>query len=108
VAARLLREPADATELYAVEGPARYSAADVAAAFAGSLRRSVEVSVIPREGWEKAFRAQGFSPEAAHSYARMTAVSVDGGFEEPDDPERGTVSLASYIGDLVRGRLASP
>jgi hypothetical protein len=28
-------------------------------------------------------------------------------FEEAVDPERGTVSLASHFGDLVRGRLAS-
>ncbi|MET0427604.1 MAG: NmrA family NAD(P)-binding protein [Microvirga sp.] len=108
VAARLLREPVDATGLRAVEGPERYTPVDVAAAFADALRRKVEVAVIPRSGWEEAFRAQGFSPEAAYSFARMTAVSIDEGFEEPDDPERGTVSLAKYVGDLVRGRPASP
>ena len=107
VAACLLREPVDATGLRAVEGPERYACADVAAAFATALGRPVAVSVIPRERWEDTFRTQGFSPAAAHSYARMTALSIDDGFEEPDDPARGSVGLAEYIGDLVRGRKAS-
>jgi hypothetical protein len=44
----------------------------------------------------------GFSKPAAQSYARMTAASVDGGFEMPDEPVRGSVSLKDYIGALVQ------
>jgi hypothetical protein len=84
-----------------VEGPARYSSRDVAAAFSRALGKPVELKVIPRE---QCVPEQGFSPEAAASaYARMTAVSVDGGFEMPDDPESGKVTLQSYISELVEG-----
>jgi hypothetical protein len=63
----------------------------------------VELNVIARERWESFYQEQGFSPEAASAYNRMTAVSVDGGFEMPDDPERGKVTLQSYISRLVEG-----
>ncbi|MGF6231799.1 hypothetical protein QFZ27_005754 [Inquilinus ginsengisoli] len=32
----------------------------------------------------------------------MTAASVDGGFEMPDQPVRGSVTLRDYVGALVR------
>jgi hypothetical protein len=53
----------------------------------------------------------GFSKPAAQSYARqsyarMTAVSVDEGYEMPANPEFGSVSLQQYIPELVkRGRI---
>lgn len=102
-AARWLTEPAERTGLRHVEGPEPYSAADVAAAFAAALGRPVEVKEIPREAWEETFRGIGFSEPAARSYARMTAASVDGGFERPDRPVRGSVTLRDYIGALVCG-----
>ena len=59
--------------------------------------------VTPREKWVEAFRAQGFSQAAAQSYARMTAVSVESGFEAPTSAERGQITLEAYIRDLVGG-----
>ncbi|WP_343715529.1 NmrA family transcriptional regulator, partial [Inquilinus sp.] len=103
-AARWLAEPVERTGLHYVEGPERYSAADVAAAFAAALGRPVEVQEIPRDRWEETFRGLGFSEPAARSFARMTAAGVDGGFEMPDDPVRGSVTLRDYIAALVRGR----
>ena len=103
VAARLLREPVERTGIHAVEGPERCSPNDVAAAFAAALGRAVRVDVIPREGWEGAFRGLGFSEAAAHSYARMTAITVDGP-EYPDDSIRGSISLQAYVEKLVSGR----
>lgn len=100
-AARRLLEPADATGLDYVEGPERYSSADVAAEFARALGRAVRVETTPRERWEATFRELGFSEAAAHSYARMTGASLDGGFEMPDAPERGRVTLRDYIAALV-------
>jgi uncharacterized protein YbjT (DUF2867 family) len=102
-AARWLTEPVERTGLHYVEGPEPYSAADVAAAFAAALGRPVEVQEIPREAREQTFRNIGFSEPAARSYARMIAASVDGGFERPDQPVRGSVTLRDYIGTLVRG-----
>ena len=84
-----------------VEGPARYSPADVAAAFANALQRPVALAVTPREQWIDAYLRLGFSRSAAESYARMTAVSVDGGFDSPDEAIRGSTSLNAYIRELV-------
>ena len=50
----------------------------------------------------------GFSDAAAESYARMTEVSVDGGFEMPDKPERGTTTLQQHIVELGRDDIACP
>ncbi|MBX5032631.1 NmrA family NAD(P)-binding protein [Rhizobium lentis] len=101
VAARLLQEPIEQIGIYPVEGPKRYSANDVAAAFAAAVGRAVRVDVIPRENWENAYRSLGFSVAAARSYARMTALTVDGP-EYPEDSIRGSISIQAYIGQLLR------
>jgi uncharacterized protein YbjT (DUF2867 family) len=101
VAARLLQAPIERVGIHPVEGPERYSPSDVAAAFASALGRPVRVEVIPRENWEAAYRDLGFSEAAARSYARMTALTADGP-EYPEDPIRGSISLETYIGKLVR------
>lgn len=95
-AARLMSSLDDVGIRYA-EGPRRYTSSEVATAFAAALGRPVELDVIPREGWEEAFREFGFSDAAAVSYARMTAASLDEGFDMPEDAWRGDVALADYI-----------
>jgi uncharacterized protein YbjT (DUF2867 family) len=103
VAAERLMSQADDVGIRYVEGPRRYTSADVAAAFAKALRRPVTLEVTPRERWKQAFLGLGFSDAAAASYTRMTAASVDGGFDLADDPVRGGTSLDEYIRDLVTG-----
>jgi uncharacterized protein YbjT (DUF2867 family) len=102
-AADFLREPVGQEGVRYVEGPARYSPADVAAAFAQALGRPVEPRVTPRDQWESAYRDLGFSDPAADSYARMTRVTADSVFE-PENPRRGEVTLERYIADLVGRR----
>ncbi len=101
VAARLLTGPAVPSGPHYVEGPERYSSADVAAAFTRPLGVPVEPAVTPREEWEAAYRKLGFSEAAAHSYARMTAITADGDYDQPSDPIQGKVTLQAYIDDLV-------
>ena len=101
-AARLLQEEVEQTGIHYVEGPARYSSNDVAAAFAKALDRHVAVAVTPRDQWQAAYRKLGLSDAAAFAFARMTAASVDGSFEMPAEPERGTITLDAYIAALVR------
>jgi uncharacterized protein YbjT (DUF2867 family) len=101
-AARLLQEDLDQTGIRYVEGPARYSPDDVAAAFAKALDRDVAVAVTPRDEWEAAYRKLGFSEAAAFAFARMMAASVDGSFDLPAEPHRGRISLDAYIAELVR------
>ena len=84
-----------------MEGPERYSSDDVAEAFTHALGRSVKPVVTPRNQWETACRQLGFSEAAARSYHRMTAISVDGAYEMPDNPVRGTVTVQDYVHDLV-------
>lgn len=103
VAAARLLSSVDDTAIREVEGPERYTSADVASAFSKALGRPVEVDITPRVHWKDAFRRLGFSEAAAESYARMTAVSVDGGFEASDDPLRGATTLEEYIRNLVDG-----
>ncbi len=58
-----------------------------------------------RDRWVEGYKALGFSDRAAESYARMTAVSLDGGYEQPEAPICGRVTLQDYIRQLVE---ASP
>lgn len=97
---RLLSPVADTGVRY-IEGPDRYSSNDVAQAFAEVLGIPVEVVVTPREQWEAAYRKLGFSKPAANSYARMTAVSFDGGFDYGARAIRGVTTLEEYIRQLV-------
>ncbi|QNA85938.1 NAD(P)H-binding protein [Sphingomonas sp. So64.6b] len=98
-AARLLTD--DRTGTYYVEGPARYSSADVAAAFAAALGTPVKAIATPRDQWVEGYKALGFSDRAAESYARMTGITLDGDYEQPDLPIRGKVTLHDYIRRLV-------
>jgi uncharacterized protein YbjT (DUF2867 family) len=101
IAAQRLESPLDDSGIRYVEGPRRYSSADVAKAFSQALGVPVSVDVVPRGKWEEAFRGLGFSEAAADSYARMTAVSLDGGFDMPDDALRGATTLEAHIRDLI-------
>ncbi|MBT2333003.1 NmrA family NAD(P)-binding protein [Variovorax paradoxus] len=101
IAARRLVSSLDDTGIRYVEGPRRYSSADVAKAFSEALGRPVEVDVSPRNKWQEAYRGLGFSEAAADSYARMTAVSVDSRFDMPDDALRGPTTLEAYIRERV-------
>jgi uncharacterized protein YbjT (DUF2867 family) len=100
VAARLLADEFEHTGVRYVEGPTEYSAADVAGAFARALGRDVRAVETPRAQWMATFQSLGFSPAAAGSYARMTALTLQGA-ERPAAPERGATTLTEYIGTLV-------
>ncbi|KQU85682.1 NmrA family transcriptional regulator [Variovorax sp. Root318D1] len=101
IAAQRLVSTLDDIGIRYVGGPRRYSSADVAKAFSQALGAPVGVDVIPRDEWKEAFQGLGFSEAAADSYARMTAVSLDGGFDMPDDALRGATTLEAYIRDLL-------
>jgi uncharacterized protein YbjT (DUF2867 family) len=102
LAARLLTEPLGHTGLHYIEGPARYSAADVAAAFAAALHRPVAVDAVARPQWADTLLQLGFSPAAADSLAAMTGVTLDERYAQPQNPVRGTTTLTQYIKDLVK------
>src|SRR5262245_34985755 len=71
-AARFLTDPSTHSELHHVEGPKRYTPAEVAAAFAKALRKPVRVEEIPRSECLDKYRSLGFSEPAADAFTRMT------------------------------------
>ena len=101
IAARLLSEEADPSGIHYVEGPERYSSADVAAAFSEALNRDVEAVETPRDGWIPALKGLGFSDAAAESMAHMTTITRESQYEIPDRPLRGRLSLSAYITRLA-------
>ena len=102
LAARLLVAPLAQTGLHYLEGPATYSPADVATAFAAALHRPVAAAHTPRAQWLPALRAMGFSAPPAESFANMTAATLDQRTPPPPSPECGPTTLQQYITELVQ------
>lgn len=102
-AARHLMSGIDDTGIEHVEGPARYSAGDVAAAFAAAMGRSVDVQEIPPEALEGTFLQFGFSKEAAGSYACTTRRVIDGKTDTAETSWNGRTSLEAYVASLLGG-----
>ncbi len=100
-AARRLMSGAEDVGIEHVEGPKRYNANDVAAAFASLMERDVEVQEVPRGALEETFHGFGFSDEAAASYACMTRRIIDGKTDTADVPVRGEISLESYLASVL-------
>lgn len=100
-AADRLTAPIDGFGIEQMEGPRRYTPADVAATFSRVLGRDVRPAVAPRGRWRDAFLDQGFSAAAAESYARMTAASIDEGFEQSLGAVRGEVTLEAHVRALA-------
>ena len=100
-AARRLKSGTEDVGIQYVEGPERYSANDVAAAFAEKMDREVEVQEVPRDALEDTFRKFGFSDEAAASYACMTRRMIDGKTMPAVKPILGTTCLKSYIAAIL-------
>jgi uncharacterized protein YbjT (DUF2867 family) len=101
-AADLLLAPGMGDSLRHVEGPRRYTPRDVANVMAEVLRRPVVPQVIARDGWVASFRSLGFSPEAAESYARMTAATVDGDLPPLAGVERQATTLEAFLAAAAR------
>ena len=107
IAADRLTSGLDDVGVRFVEGPQRYSSADVAKAYSEALGMPVEVVVTPRDQWLAAYHKLGFSQPAAESYSRMTALALDKGFDLGDNPIRGTTTLEDYVrGSIERSRTA--
>jgi len=100
VAARRLTGPVGDTATLHIEGPERYTPADVAEAFQDVLGRPVVLQEIPRSGLRETFLQFGFSEEAAASYACMTEAVIDGETDIAEASERCGTTLRAYISAL--------
>lgn len=104
VAARRLMTPIADSGVRHIEGPERYTARDVARAFAAAFGRSVEVEVIPGDALEETFRQFGFSEKSAESYACMTRKVIGGATDTADTPVRTQTTLDAFIRSAVSKR----
>ncbi len=100
-AAALLQESWTGVRIVELEGPRRYSAADIGRAFTAALGREVRMEPVPRETWEQLFRSQGMR----HPNHRIRMVDgfnegwID--FERVGEHRRGTVTLEIVIARLT-------
>ena len=100
-AAERLLAPISDKDVRCIEGPTRYTPQDVADAFGAALGRDVAVEVAPREAWVTVYQKAGFSKEAATAYARMTAATLDDGFDAPTSAQRGSTALNPFIASAI-------
>jgi NAD(P)H dehydrogenase (quinone) len=100
-AAALLRDRWSGVRLVELEGPRRYSARDIGAAFAAALGRDVRIDPLPRDTGEAFFRSQGMK----HPMPRMRMVDgfnegwID--FEGGGEHHKGPTTLNAVIAGLV-------
>ena len=102
-AAALLLEDWQGTRVAELEGPARSSPNGLAQAFAAVLGRAVRVEIVPRESWEKLFRAQGARNPLPR--IRMLDGFNEGWIEFQDrgrSAMKGPTSLDAVIAELVK------
>ncbi len=100
-AAAVLQEDWNGVRVVELEGPRRYSAADIGRAFAAALGREVRVESVPRETWEQLFRSQGMKNPLPR--IRMVDGFNEGwiDFERAGEHRQGTVTLDTVIAGLI-------
>jgi uncharacterized protein YbjT (DUF2867 family) len=109
-AAQLLTTPlAAAPDVIHIEGPQRYSASDVAAAFAEQLARPVSARALPRVAWLEVLIAAKLSESAARLVAELQDTHNAGAIEvEPDGlVQHGVTPLSAAIRQLVDHPMAA-
>ena len=101
VAAELLRESWTGIRVVELEGPRRYSANDIGAAFANVLGHPVRMEAVARERWESLFRAQGMQNPTPRM--RMLDGFNEGwiDFENRAGVRKGVTTLESVLAGLV-------
>lgn len=103
--AKLMTEPIQSHGTYYVEGPQKYSPAQVATAFSKALGHKVKTIEIPQDRWVPWMMENGMSKESAESTAKMTKITLERDYKVPRNPVHGSTTLESYISQLVH---ASP
>ena len=102
-AAELIQQDWTGTRIVELEGPARVSPDDLAAAFAIELGRPVRAVPVPRETWEALFRSQGMKNPRPR--LRMLDGFNEGWIAFADETRtiKGTTSAAAVVAALVAG-----
>ncbi|MBZ9758150.1 NAD(P)H-binding protein [Mesorhizobium sp. ESP6-5] len=102
-AAALIRERWSSARVIRLEGPARVSPNDLAAAFSSALGRPVHAAPVPRETWDALFRAQGMRNPLPR--IRMLDGFNEGWIDFPEEDRdvlKGRTSAADVVTALMR------
>lgn len=99
LAAQLLDASWEGVRVVELEGPARTSPNDIAAAFSRALGRDVVARAVPRDTWEARFRAQGMN----HPEPRMRMIDGfnEGWIDFGTTSVKGETGLDDVIAELV-------
>ncbi len=102
LAAQLLQEPWSGRRIVELEGPARVSSNDLAAAFSQAIGRPVQAEPVPRERWESLFREQGMQNPGPR--IRMLDGFNEGwiAFRDGTTTRKGRITAAALIAALCR------
>jgi uncharacterized protein YbjT (DUF2867 family) len=108
IAADLLLHPAPGLRVVEMEGPARYSPADIAATLTSLLGKPVRVLELPLDAVVPEFTKLGFTEDAAKLFAEMYAGLLSGHVSAPATGEhrKGTVTPEEVLAGLLKA--ASP
>jgi uncharacterized protein YbjT (DUF2867 family) len=95
----LLDESWHGKRVVELEGPARVSPDDIAAAFTAALGHPVRAEAVARESWEALFKSQGTADPTPR--IQMLDGFNEGWIEFEGAPLTGTVELDSVVRELV-------
>jgi NAD(P)H dehydrogenase (quinone) len=100
-AAELIQQDWTGTRIVELEGPARVSPNDLAAAFAKVLGRPVEAETVPRDTWEALFRSQGMQNPTPR--IRMLDGFNEGwiSFKDRSRTIKGTIDVETVVATLI-------
>jgi uncharacterized protein YbjT (DUF2867 family) len=107
LAAQLMTEPVKNVGLHYIEGPERYAAIDVAAAFSRVLQKLVKAVETSSEQWMQTLQGMGFSNAAATSFSNMTALTLAEEMPARHCVTRAAISLEHYIETMVMESIAN-
>jgi uncharacterized protein YbjT (DUF2867 family) len=92
-------------EIYELFGPAAYTSADVAGAFAEALHNPIKAQQILRNKWEATLQKIGFSADAIKNFIEMTDAVISGSVHAENTGTiafKGQTTLRQYVNDKVK------
>lgn len=104
IGAEVMQQQWKGTRVVEIEGPARVSPRDLAAAFGDLLGHPVALNVVPQEQWEATFVAQGMPAGRTENRIEMVAGFNSGWIDfagPPAEHRRGSITLREALKPLV-------
>lgn len=100
-AAALLQEERTGTRVVTLAGPKEYAPDDVAAIVSATLRKPVDVAVLPESEWPKALAEARFSKAALAGFIEMTRGLNCPHIDIKSDPSAVQWTGATALGQVI-------